>query len=226
MITPPAGAIGRGDAFILEVARRADAVVLSNDSFQEFHGAHPWLFEEGRLFGGKPIPHVGWVFVPRAPVRGATSRRAVRTAKERDADVAAEPRATTRETRQRTQAGQRAENRCRTKARAGAASSCRRAQTRHRAASSRRSEARQRCARRTSTATIDASATRVDRKARQHSHGHRRRNNFFPTSVTSHTKGHNSTVIHSRCRRHALEIVQRRRCVSLFCAEVSRRRTG
>ena len=93
MITPPAGAIGRGDAFILEVARRADAVVLSNDSFQEFHGAHPWLFEEGRLFGGKPIPHVGWVFVPRAPVRGATSRRAVRTAKERDADVGSESRA-------------------------------------------------------------------------------------------------------------------------------------
>ncbi|MEO8697625.1 MAG: hypothetical protein ABI658_29265 [Acidimicrobiales bacterium] len=92
MITPPAGAIGRGDAFILEVARRADAVVLSNDSFQEFHGGHPWLFEEGRLFGGKPIPHVGWVFVPRAPVRGATSRRAVRTAKERDGDTGAEPR--------------------------------------------------------------------------------------------------------------------------------------
>jgi hypothetical protein len=93
MITPPAGAIGRGDAFILEVARRADAVVLSNDSFQEFHGGHPWLFEEGRLFGGKPIPHVGWVFVPRAPVRGATSRRAVRTAKERDGDAGTEPRA-------------------------------------------------------------------------------------------------------------------------------------
>jgi hypothetical protein len=95
MITPPAGAIGRGDAFILEVARRADAVVLSNDSFQEFHGGHPWLFEEGRLYGGKPIPHVGWVFVPRAPVRGATSRRAVRTAKERDGDPAPEPRAAT-----------------------------------------------------------------------------------------------------------------------------------
>jgi hypothetical protein len=93
MITPPAGAIGRGDAFILEVARRADAVVLSNDSFQEFHGGHPWLFEEGRLFGGKPIPHVGWVFVPRAPVRGATSRRAVRTARERDGDAGTEPRA-------------------------------------------------------------------------------------------------------------------------------------
>jgi hypothetical protein len=92
MITPPAGAIGRGDAFILEVARRADAVVLSNDSFQEFHGGHPWLFEEGRLYGGKPIPHVGWVFVPRAPVRGATSRRAVRSAKERDAETAPEPR--------------------------------------------------------------------------------------------------------------------------------------
>src|SRR5690606_18602732 len=32
IITPPAGTIGRGDAFILEVARRADADVLSNDS--------------------------------------------------------------------------------------------------------------------------------------------------------------------------------------------------
>ncbi|MEO0495141.1 MAG: hypothetical protein AAF081_17175, partial [Actinomycetota bacterium] len=76
IITPPAGVIGRGDTFILQVADRANAVVLSNDSFQEFHGTYEWLFDEGRLIGGKPIPGVGWVYVPRAPVRGPVSRRA------------------------------------------------------------------------------------------------------------------------------------------------------
>ena len=81
LITPPAGAIGRGDAFILQIARRANAAILSNDSFQEFHGEFPWLFERGRLIGGKPVPHVGWVFMDRAPVRGPTSRRAVSEAR-------------------------------------------------------------------------------------------------------------------------------------------------
>ena len=81
LITPPAGAIGRGDAFVLQIADRAHADVFSNDSFQEFHGQYPWLFEEGRLVGGKPVPNVGWVFVLRAPVRGPTSRRSVRDAK-------------------------------------------------------------------------------------------------------------------------------------------------
>lgn len=85
MVTPPAGAIGRGDAFVLEIAERAGAVVLSNDSFQEFHGQHTWLFDEGRLIGGKPVPDVGWVFVPRTPVRGATSQRAVRDARKKAA---------------------------------------------------------------------------------------------------------------------------------------------
>ena len=84
IITPPAGVIGRGDTFILQVADRANAVVLSNDSFQEFHGTHEWLFDEGRLIGGKPIPGVGWVFVPRAPVRGPVSRRARAQADEAD----------------------------------------------------------------------------------------------------------------------------------------------
>jgi hypothetical protein len=76
MITPPAGVVGRGDTFILEVADRATAVVLSNDSFQEFHGTYDWLFDEGRLIGGKPVPGVGWIYVPRTPVRGPVSRRA------------------------------------------------------------------------------------------------------------------------------------------------------
>ncbi len=80
IVTPPAGAIGRGDAFILQVAEKVGGVVLSNDSFQEFHGEHDWLFDEGRLIGGKPIEGVGWVFVERSPVRGPTSRRSVREA--------------------------------------------------------------------------------------------------------------------------------------------------
>jgi hypothetical protein len=81
IVTPPAGAVGRGDAFVLEIAERAGATVLSNDSFQEFHGEHPWLFDDGRLVGGKPVPDVGWVFVERTPVRGPASQRAVRAAK-------------------------------------------------------------------------------------------------------------------------------------------------
>ena len=81
LVAPPAGAIGRGDAFVLMIAKKANAVILSNDSFQEFHGDHPWLFDEGRLVGGKPVPHVGWVYVARSPVRGAISRRAVKATK-------------------------------------------------------------------------------------------------------------------------------------------------
>src|SRR5665213_1705329 len=74
IVSPPAGAIGRGDAFVLRIAERTGAIVLSNDSFQEFHGQHPWLFDDGRLIGGKPVPGVGWIFTPRTPVRGPKSR--------------------------------------------------------------------------------------------------------------------------------------------------------
>src|SRR4051812_22993824 len=81
LLVPPAGVIGRGDAFLLQVADRVDAVVLSNDSFQEFHGQYTWLFDQGRLVGGKPVPPVGWVFMDRSPVRGPTSRRAISDAK-------------------------------------------------------------------------------------------------------------------------------------------------
>ena len=63
-----------------EIADQADAAVLSNDSFQEFHGQYTWLFDEGRLVGGKPVPGVGWVFLLRTPVRGPVSRRAVQEA--------------------------------------------------------------------------------------------------------------------------------------------------
>jgi hypothetical protein len=76
LVAPPAGAIGRGDAFVLAIAQKSSASILSNDSFQEFHGEYEWLFDEGRLIGGKPVPHVGWVFVNRSPVRGPVSRKA------------------------------------------------------------------------------------------------------------------------------------------------------
>ena len=81
LIVTPAGTVGRGDRFILEVADRAGAIVLSNDSFQEFHGDYGWLFDSGRLIGGRPVPGVGWVFVERSPVRGPKSRQATRDAK-------------------------------------------------------------------------------------------------------------------------------------------------
>jgi hypothetical protein len=88
MITPPAGAIGRGDGFILRIAEKSGALVLSNDSFQEFHAERPWLFEAGRLIGGKPVPGVGWIFTPRTPVRGARSRSVTsRSKREGRADV-------------------------------------------------------------------------------------------------------------------------------------------
>jgi hypothetical protein len=78
IVTPPAGAIGRGDAFILKIADRIKGVVLSNDSFQEFHDEYPWLFDEGRLIGGKPVKGVGWVFTSRLPVRNTKTTRPVK----------------------------------------------------------------------------------------------------------------------------------------------------
>ncbi len=89
MVTPPAGAIGRGDGFILRIAEKSSALVLSNDSFQEFQAERPWLFEPGRLIGGKPVPGVGWVFTPRTPVRGPRSRAV--TAKSRRESAAGTP---------------------------------------------------------------------------------------------------------------------------------------
>lgn len=78
LVSPPAGAIGRGDGFLLQIADRTRATVVSNDSFQEFHGEYTWLFDVSRLIGGKPVPGVGWIFSLRSPVRGPKSRRAVR----------------------------------------------------------------------------------------------------------------------------------------------------
>ena len=74
LVSPPAGAVGRGDGFVLTIAEKVGASVLSNDSYQEFHQQYKWLFDPGRLIGGKPVPHVGWVFIERLPVRVSPSR--------------------------------------------------------------------------------------------------------------------------------------------------------
>lgn len=81
LVAPPAGAIGRGDAFVLSIANKVNADILTNDSYQEFHAQYDWLFDEGRLIGGKPVPHIGWVFVKRLPVRGPLSRKVTSEAK-------------------------------------------------------------------------------------------------------------------------------------------------
>jgi hypothetical protein len=83
LVAPPAGAVGRGDAFVLSIADKVHATILTNDSYQEFHADYPWLFDEGRMVGGKPVPHIGWVFVNRIPVRGPMSRKVTAEAKRR-----------------------------------------------------------------------------------------------------------------------------------------------
>ncbi len=80
LVTPPAGALGRGDGFVLTIADKVGAAILSNDSYQEFHDVYGWLFDSGRLIGGKPVPNVGWVFIERSPVRVKNERPASRRA--------------------------------------------------------------------------------------------------------------------------------------------------
>jgi hypothetical protein len=74
LVAPPAGAVGRGDGFVLTIAQKVGASIVSNDSYQEFHAQYPWLFDAGRLIGGKPVPHVGWVFIERLPVRSSIAK--------------------------------------------------------------------------------------------------------------------------------------------------------
>jgi hypothetical protein len=93
VVSPPAGAIGRGDGFLLQIADRVDGTVLSNDSFQEFQEQYQWLFERGRLVGGKPVPRVGWIFSQRLPVqaRGGRVRAFPAPVPEEGAAAAEEP---------------------------------------------------------------------------------------------------------------------------------------
>ena len=82
LVSPPAGAVGRGDGFVLTIAKKIGATVVSNDSYQEFHQDHPWLFDGGRLMGGKPVPLVGWVFIDRLPVRPSATKSVKKASRE------------------------------------------------------------------------------------------------------------------------------------------------
>jgi len=82
LVSPPAGAVGRGDGFVLTIAKKIGATVVSNDSYQEFHSDHQWLFDSGRLMGGKPVPLVGWVFIDRLPVRPSAAKSVKKASRE------------------------------------------------------------------------------------------------------------------------------------------------
>ena len=82
LVSPPAGAVGRGDGFVLTIAKKIGATVVSNDSYQEFHQDHPWLFDGGRLMGGNPVPLVGWVFIDRLPVRPSAAKSVKKASRE------------------------------------------------------------------------------------------------------------------------------------------------
>ena len=82
LVAPPAGAVGRGDGFVLTIAEKIGASILSNDSYQEFHEQYPWLFNSGRLIGGKPVPNVVWVFIERLPVRPSAAKSVKKASRE------------------------------------------------------------------------------------------------------------------------------------------------
>lgn len=82
LVSPPAGAVGRGDGFVLTIAEKVGASIVSNDSYQEFQPQYPWLFDTGRLIGGKPVPNVGWVFIERLPVRPLAAKSVKKASRE------------------------------------------------------------------------------------------------------------------------------------------------
>ncbi|MFC5911305.1 hypothetical protein [Streptacidiphilus monticola] len=66
VVQPPAGAEGRGDALVANIAAQVDGVAVSNDSFAPLHRLHPWLRTAGRMIGATRSQGV-WVFTPRTP---------------------------------------------------------------------------------------------------------------------------------------------------------------
>jgi len=66
---PPAGAIGRGDGLLLQIAASLNATVVSNDSFNKpgepFITQHPWLLQPDRIIGHNYNQMTGWIFTPR-----------------------------------------------------------------------------------------------------------------------------------------------------------------
>lgn len=67
IIVPPASTNGAGDAMVLAIADRDNALIVRNDSFQPFQESYPWV-REGRLIGATRAGD-GWIFLPRVPPR-------------------------------------------------------------------------------------------------------------------------------------------------------------
>jgi hypothetical protein len=72
VISVPPGSPGKADKFILKMATSKSGIVISNDSYKEFQGDFPWLFDEGRLYGHTYHEVLGWEFTIRHPVRPRT----------------------------------------------------------------------------------------------------------------------------------------------------------
>jgi molecular chaperone DnaK (HSP70) len=71
VLMPPAGLDGAGDALILAVAGQTQALVVSNDSFQEWQEQYPWI-RQGRVLGATSVG-ADWFFLPRTPPQGKLS---------------------------------------------------------------------------------------------------------------------------------------------------------
>jgi hypothetical protein len=84
----PAGTIGKGDAWLLEVARIARAageevVLVTNDSLSNFQEENSWLFDDNQvIIGGHTIDRLGWVWVRRKPVDRRTRPTSIRRSPE------------------------------------------------------------------------------------------------------------------------------------------------
>ncbi|WP_017586967.1 Hsp70 family protein [Nocardiopsis ganjiahuensis] len=64
----PAGTVGGADVYLLDIARKKNGVVVSNDSFSQYTEYHSWLAGKGRLFGGTEVSGI-WAFKERRPIR-------------------------------------------------------------------------------------------------------------------------------------------------------------
>lgn len=64
----PAGTVGGADVYLLDIARKKDGIVVSNDNFAQHTEYHSWLAEKGRLLGGTEVAGM-WSFKERRPIR-------------------------------------------------------------------------------------------------------------------------------------------------------------
>ena len=62
----PARTVGGADVYLLEIARRKNGTVISNDGFREHTDHHDWLSLSGRLLGAEEIAGE-WIFKERRP---------------------------------------------------------------------------------------------------------------------------------------------------------------